>query len=219
MSKLIAQLVSLVMTLIVFIVCVYGWYVTNTEASVSGIVASTASSSFSSSLQYWDEDSWKDCSDSVTLNLEPGDAIYFKLEVKIDSGRTFKFNKSSFNIQSSITTDALIVKDSKIYYGNAYLYTLDDNSVKIDEKTLYSYGTSLALVDYKLGDFLTLYNATYNATSTPSIEDDTQADYITGTSEDGSAIAYFALKFEDDENSNYYAYQTVTLNRLYIDVD
>lgn len=212
-KNLILSILSLSATLLLLIVCVLGWYVTNKEAYVTGVVGSTDGIDCDVSLSYYDSEiaDFVDA-DSISFNnMEPGDAYYFRLacesgDGEIDLEFVFDGIKSSLN-------ETFLIENEKLYISypinekdsyNIPLYNISDNKVNVNDKTLYSYNTTtstFSLGNYLIEDTILFYDLGNTWTSSIALDDLTgksikNPQYVITVDEQVS-YHYFALEFND----------------------
>ena len=170
-KNLFLSICSLLVTTFLLVFLVFGWYVSNTEVSASGILGSTAGEPYEVELEVSECDAsgnvtaWHKVNDIKFNNINPGDKFLFRLNIKLKEAGSLNLKVTFDEILSSVDNSKITVKDNKVYQmkGDIPLYDLVGNSVKVNEKgtekTLYSYNEStLGLVDYKLEDAFKVYN-------------------------------------------------------------
>lgn len=246
-KNLILSICSLSATLLLLIICVLGWYVTNKEAYVTGVVGSTDGVDCSVSLSYYDGEEFQ-TADSISLNdMEPGDVFYFMLTCKSGEGEIeleFIFDgiKSSLNKNFIIDNEKLCVENGNY---NIPIYELnEDSNVVVNDKVLYSYDslTEQFLLDkYLIQDTILFYDLGETWTTPPSLEG------LTGESIDDPKYVvkvdnevsyhYFALEFNNElstikvdsingetvdtliENSNLFLYQKLEIESMFYSIN
>lgn len=227
-KNLILSILSLSATLLLLIVCVLGWYVTNKQAYVTGVVGSTKDNNdFSLVLEYYDGQAWEEVTDFDFEDMYPGDVITFRLNVTCNGTATTNISTSFTGITSKSHT--LTVDNGYVKLGDVSLYEIDENNkVTVnDEDTLYLISNNeISLVDYKLEDACKVYYLekrlvasdddtipliSNNVTSNSIIDE-----FISSVEITESSNLYFAIKYEDLETNNYYAYQTLDIDQLIV---
>lgn len=222
------SIISLSVTLLLLIICAFGWYVVNKEAQLeNGVMKTHGDESFTFVLEYYDDDSWEVVTNFEFVDMMPGDVISFRLSAICDDNETTTISSRFTGVSSSL--HSLIVEDDFIKYNEITLYTITNDMVKIDEKTLYSVKNNvISLKDYKIEDAMKVYyigqklmSDTNASDYIPIINDDNQIDisdnFINNVEISSSTYLYFMLRYEDLENNNYYAYQKLTIDKIVID--
>ncbi len=118
-KKLILNLISLVTTTFLLVLVIFSWYVSNKEVSATGIMASTAGEDYSLKLQRgkfeYTNGSWKwtwtDTNNMTFSDIQPGDALFFRIVVTSSSTHTFSVNFSQ--IQSTLVENTLVAYNNK----------------------------------------------------------------------------------------------------------
>lgn len=227
-KNLILSLCSLTATLLLLIVCVLGWYVVNKEASVNGVVGSTqANNDFTLAFEYYDGDSWEEVTNFDFEDMYPGDSIMFRLSVILNSAATTNISASFTGVSSQIHT--LTVLDGYVAVGDVCLYEIDQNNkVMVDgTKTLYTISNAeVELAEYKIEDACKVYYIEKRVQSSdldtvPTISNEAlgksmTAEFISSIEITESSNLYFAIRYEDLEDNNYYAYQTLIIDKLIV---
>lgn len=246
-KNLILSLCSLSATFLLLIICVLGWYVTNKEAYVTGVVGSTDGVDSSVSLSYYDGEKFQ-TADSISLNdMEPGDVFYFMLTCKSGEGELeleFIFDgiKSSLNRNFIIDNEKLCVENGNY---NIPIYDLNENmNVIVNDKILYSYNSTtsqFSLGNYLIEDTILFYDLGESWTNPPTLESLTgknlkDPQYVI-TVNDAESYHYFALEFNNDlstikvdsingetvdtliENSNLFLYQKLEIESIFYSIN
>lgn len=222
------SIISLSVTLLLLVICAFGWFANNDEAKVNnGVVQTHGDDDFVFVLEYYDGDSWEVVTNFEFADMMPGDAISFRLSVVCQSTTTTTISAHFTGISSSI--HSLVVEDSLIKYNDIALYSIVNNSVTVGEDTLYTISNNeIALADYEIEDAMKVYyiekkliSETGAADYVPTINESNQnaitADFINSVDVSASSYIYFMLRYEDLENNNYYAYQKLNIDKLAID--
>lgn len=227
-KNLILSICSLSATLLLLIVCVLGWYVVNKEASVTGVVGTTnGNDDFSLKLEYYDGDSWEEVTDFNFEDMFPGDSINFRLNVLCNTNSITEISTSFTGISSKSHT--LVVDNGYIKLGDIVLYEIDQNNkVTVNtNETLYTISNdSISLDDYKLEDACKVYYIEKRLleeddNSVPVIEASATGEMLTNEFISNvevleSSNLYFAVRYENLESNNYYAYQILDINQLIV---
>lgn len=229
MKKLISSIISLLMTLMLMITCLFAWYTSNSEVSAGGIIASTAGEKYEFTLFVYQTSEYKEVTNRITIdNIEPNDYIYFKLEAKELNSSAAGFTCYFDDFSTKIASNTLFVDNSNVVLttavGNIFMYSLNENKVVVNDKTLYSYDVPtnvLTLKDYKLEDILknnmyyTDSSRAVQAGANSSISSANPNAYVSGY----TTTIYFALQYNvTDYDPNLYAYQTVSIDKFKIDM-
>ena len=168
---------TLLCTLFLLICIITAWYVTNKEASATGITGSTDGDSYSLKLQrglYDDEDdewTWIDTNHLAFSNVSPGNTFYFRIALELDNNNDLNLRASFDNIVSSLMPGKLTVSNNYVstVEGNVPLYKInEDDECIVNNKVLYqiidgqdSEGNliqEIYLSEYKIEDTFLFYN-------------------------------------------------------------
>lgn len=241
MKKLISSIISLLMTLIVSISCLFAWYTSNDIVTANNILASSAGEDYSFKLYIMKSSEWIQLNTKLQFDeINPGDIVYFKLEATKLTDNDKGFEGYFSDIVSGISSDIRVENDSVVLQTMisnkvVKLYDLRDNQVLINNKILYNYSDSkLSLVDYKIENIMYMYYAQVNnglyelvdKNSDNTIDEKDQIDKISITNiEKGEKEdVLFALEYNEKASivegygSNLFAYQTLAITKFKIDL-
>ncbi|MBQ3254041.1 MAG: hypothetical protein IJA65_05730 [Acholeplasmatales bacterium] len=169
---------SLLCTLFLFICIITAWYVTNKEASATGIMGSTEGDHYTLKLQRgtyneattkW---TWEDTEHLSFTNISPKNSFYFRIALDIeDTSENISLSANFADISSTIIEDRLVISDGYVCVKEGTtsypLYELVDNKVTIKEvineittdKVLYqNVNNKVLLDDYLIEDTFKFYN-------------------------------------------------------------
>lgn len=168
---------TLLCTMFLLICIITAWYVTNEEASASGITGSTDGDSYSLKLQRGlynsssEEWTWIDTEHLAFSNVSPGNTFYFRIALELENSSDLNLKASFDNIVSSLMPNKLTVIDDYVctIEGSVPLYEINsDDQCIVNDKVLYNVMDSLDsegnqvkeiyLDDYKIEDTFLFYN-------------------------------------------------------------
>lgn len=216
-KNLIINIFTLAITSFILVMLIFGWYISNTIVTASGIVASTKDSDFvlrlergtyNSTTEDW---TWTPTTSLSITNMQPDDAFFFRF--KIVSRNAGNLNVKLSNITSNIQEDLITLAgdDKSVLIGGAKYFELDaNNRVVINNKLLYSYANS----KFSLGEYLVQNTFKYYdyeigteefgydnlVSNCPNFSTATVLTDITATyniQAAGTYYGYFALEFND----------------------
>lgn len=216
--KLLMSIITLALTLITFMTSIYGWYVTNKEATATGLKVSTYDPQVNYELESYDSSSktYSSTNSMSFSNIAPGDVFYFRFKITPrDSDldvTTLKFNLTFTDYESSIADSTISYNSEKktIVYDGVKLYNVETNAttgantVSFGNKTLYSIsGTTISLSDYKI-------ESTFKAYTNQKPTDKSLG---TGVLLNGVINTYNgATNYIEKDSNNYYYYFALEFN-------
>ena len=225
--NLIINIITLAVTSMIFVILLFGWYISNTIVTASGIVASTKDSDFvlrlergtyNSTTEDW---TWTPTTSLSITNMQPDDAFFFRFI--IEANVTGRINVKLSQVTSALDETITLGSDNKsVLVGGAKYYELDNSNkviIKGDNDatlgTLYEYSNSkFNLKDFLVQDTFNFYDyglgtEDFYRTGTTYYTDDvsecpntaTPLDDITAyysIASTGVTYGYFALEFNDE---------------------
>lgn len=244
-KNLIMSILSLCITCLLLVTCILAWYCVNEAVYVNDVVGSTKDldivdlelerGSYDSDSKKW---TWEKVDELSFLNINPGNAFYFRLKLDNSTNDDIDVNIRFNGIDSLLDSNVVVNPEGThvcLKQGEYYipLYKIADNKVTLSKGTLYTIDSNEVLLgaNYKIENVFEFYQL---GTSEPG------DDSLTGTpislpnmtSVAATAIAnsatyfYFALEFDNEaslENingvdcSNAYAYQSLSISSIYVE--
>lgn len=231
--RLILSIMSLIITIVVGGVFIYGWYIDNKDVSISSIEGRTQNNDFEVYVEKLDVVTGHYVEYVNMDNIQPGDINYFRLTINNKTDEDKLFNAKFEGVSSCINTNELKVKENKIcteYTLNDELLELDlydldeNNQVLSNDKVIYSYqNNTLLLEDYLIQDMMFVY--TYNDESDLTLDNSYERllkNYALFesflVSQNSVGYYYFALKFSEEATYEY-AYQSLVIKSIYVKME
>lgn len=211
---------TLLCTLFLLICIITAWYVTNKEASATGITGSTDGDSYSLKLQRgtYSESAnpkwtWQDTESLSFTNISPGNKFFFRIVIDAEKDKAYNFTAAFDDVKSSLIPDKLAVNGNyvaSVEANNKFynLYPIVNNAVIIkpddkEERILYQIvDGNIILADYKLEDAFLFYpiGTLEPANTTLAMEglglNNLKFD-INVTATENEVYYYFALEFNE----------------------
>ena len=215
----ILSIISLMVTLLLLVVTMFSWYVTNNQAEAKGLTAVTQSNGHSFLIQYWDSSSseWAGTQafDDATKDLWPGDVVYFKISLIDEEDTNVSVNVSLSDIKVVLDNNKVTADASHVYYNGVSMYDVTAGAVTVDNKTLYTVTQDeddstkyvVGLDDYLISSGIKIDNNPNITSDTPVSLSTTDIDelkavegeFITNRTISEDSPIYFALYYADGE--------------------
>ncbi len=127
------SIISLSVTLLLLVICAFGWFANNEEAKVNnGVAATNNENNYVFELYYYNGSSWELVNSSFDgyIPVNPGEKIYFNLVINSLSDTNTKLKCEFDNITTSVRED--IVYDTN---NNAYCIQIDSTNYSLYNST------------------------------------------------------------------------------------